>query len=704
MAGAAATAPTWTVVVLATGAATLGWGNGTLGSGAGVAALLLAVVLAWTEKVDRHLLKTAIGALSATALLRAPGGPLGATAAATAGLGALIVLTGLRGGRRTWSQRARLAGASILVLAGTAAIFGAIAGLAARASFERSASSTEQALSAASSGDTAAAAAGARSAARDLREADDALSAWWARPAWALPIVGAHLRAGHDIAQSAAPAVEAAAGSADLLRLDMLRPERGRIDLDRLAAAEPEVARLGDALHRAQRRAQRSRSPWLIGPLQHRLSVYEGQLASLTATSDRVHLAVQALPRLLGREQPTRWFIAVGNPAEARELGGCICDYAVVTAEAGAIRLDRAGPLTDIGANLTGRTLDGVDLPRRYVGQHPELYWQNLGGYPDLPTVATAARALWNQVAPGSPIDGVAYVDPLGLAALLELTGPVAAPPPLGNLTAGNAAQLLLRDQYARFAVQNDDRKDALHEAAGATFAALAASALPGPGAIGATLGPAVAGGHLSIFTFDEVAQRLFDNLGLSGRLPVADGRDLASLRTTNLGEDKLDAYLRRSVSYQAVVDPEAARVTAISTVELQNDATPNLPDYVVGGVRGLPRGTSLTEVAWYSGLALDAVEVDGRPTAVRSTFERGWWTHSVTVPQPPGGRVAVVFKLSGSLAATRPYRLSVAPQAAPFDDVYTVGVQGVQGWTTAALPALVPGRRSDLVVTLHPR
>ncbi|MEJ7764944.1 MAG: DUF4012 domain-containing protein, partial [Acidimicrobiales bacterium] len=503
-------------------------------------------------------------------------------------------------------------------------------------------------------------------------------------------------------ADTAGPAVEAAAGSAEALRLDVLRPAAGQLDLDRLVAAEPELASLSTALHIAERGAVDARSPWLVRPFQDRLRRYHVELADVTATADRAHLAVQVLPGLLGRERPTRWFVAVSSPAESRELGGFVGEYVVLVAEEGRLRLERSGSVDDdLGSKRAGRTLEGLDLPGRYLSQQPELYWQNLTGYPDLPTVAAAVRSLWNQVAPGSPIDGVAYIDPHGLAALLRLTGPVPGPPALGTVTAENAARLLLSEQYSRFDVK-DERKDALQEVAKATFLELSTAPLPAPGEMGSALGPAARGGHLLATSFSVEGQRLFDAIGASGRFPVADGGDLASLRTTNLVANKLDAHVRRAVRYQAVVDPATDRVEATATIELRSDATADLPDYVATNVRGLPRGTDLLEVGWYSGLELDGIEVDGRPVPAVSDRERGWWTHSATVAVPPGGTTTVVVRLAGRLEATRPYRLAVSPQAAAHDDLYSIEVVGRGRWKAGAVRQPQPGQPSDLVVTLR--
>lgn len=702
VAAAALSAPTWAVVVLATGAATFGWTGGPLAATSGCAALLSAVVLVWKDIRGRHVLKAASAALAGTALLRVPGGPLAATAAITGALVAVVVLAALQHAPRQWRHRVVLGAAALFAVGALAAVLGGLAGLSARASFERSSSGVTSALAAARSGDGPRAAESARAASADLDRARASLRAWWARPGWAVPIVGAHLRAADGVASGAGPAIEAAAESADVLRLDALRPESGRLDLDRLAAADPPLDRLSGALHAAQRAAVEARSPWLVGPVQDRLERYDAELADITATTDRALLAVRALPDLLGRHRPTRWFVAVANPAETRELGGFTGEYVLLVATDGNLRVERSGSVEGISGSGDESSLRGLGLPARYLSQRPDLFWKNLTGYPDLPTVATATRALWDQAMPDSPIDGVAYIDPRGLAALLRLTGPIRGPGPLSTLTADNAAQLLLVDQYTRFG-RNDERKDALQAVSSAAFTALSTSPLPAPAAIGAALGPAVRGGHLLATSFDPQGQRLLDEIGASGRLPVSDGGDLASLRTTNLGPNKLDAYVRRSVRYDAVVDPAAGRVEATATIELRSDATSDLPNYVAANDRGLPKGTDVLEVAWYSGLALEGIEVDGRPVPSLSDRERGWWTHAVTVQVPPGGATTVSLRLAGPLSATRPYRLAVAPQAAAHDDDYLIEVTaGSAGWSAGHVRQPRPGQTDEVVVELR--
>jgi len=204
---AAAMAPTWAVVVLAIGAAGLGWSGELFTATSGASALGLAVLLVWKDDGGRHLLKAAIGGLAITALLRVPGGQLGATGAATAVLTALIALTALGGAGPRRRRRAVLALAGLLGLGAVASALGALAGLSARSSFERSSTGVGAALDSARTGDAPAAAESARTAAGDLTLARSSLRAWWSRPAWAVPVVGAHLRAADRVAASAGPAV-----------------------------------------------------------------------------------------------------------------------------------------------------------------------------------------------------------------------------------------------------------------------------------------------------------------------------------------------------------------------------------------------------------------------------------------------------------------------------------------------------------------
>ena len=115
---------------------------------------------------------------------------------------------------------------------------------------------------------------------------------------------------------------------------------------------------------------------------------------------------------------------------------------------------------------------------------------------PDFDVVATeAARSTGGRLA--THFDGVVYVDPYGLAALLKLTGPIRVEGLDDPLTEHDIAQFLLRDQYTTFG-ERSERFDYLAEASQATFHALTNAKLPEPRRAFAALYPAVASGRLA--------------------------------------------------------------------------------------------------------------------------------------------------------------------------------------------------------------
>ena len=197
----------------------------------------------------------------------------------------------------------------------------------------------------------------------------------------------------------------------------------------------------------------------------------------------------------------------------------------------------------------------------------PQRFWHNSTGVADLPSMAEAVDQLW----PGqttSALDGVLYMDPDTLAALLDLTGPIELPDLDEALTADTAADFLLRDQYVEF--PNDDRHDFLVDAATTVFDELTSGSLPAPAVIAETLAPAVGERRLLLHSFHRDEQALFERLELDGALPPVDG-DFLSVHASNRGLNKLDAMLQRTIDYEVAVDPRNGAVRSTLTVTLEN-------------------------------------------------------------------------------------------------------------------------------------
>ena len=74
------------------------------------------------------------------------------------------------------------------------------------------------------------------------------------------------------------------------------------------------------------------------------------------------------------------------------------------------------------------------------------------------------------------------------------------------------------------------------------------------------------------LHSFHPDEQALFERLGIDGALPPVDG-DFLSVRASNRGLNKIDAFMRRTVTDDVTVDPGRNIVHATVTVTVHNDA-----------------------------------------------------------------------------------------------------------------------------------
>ena len=139
------------------------------------------------------------------------------------------------------------------------------------------------------------------------------------------------------------------------------------------------------------------------------------------------------------------------NNAEARATGGFIGSYALLTAHDGKLSVGpvfRTSTWNDAMRAVVDPTLTApVDYLLRYAQFQPATNLQNVNLSPDFPTVGGALISLAPQAGVGH-VDGVFSVDPVGLAALLRLTGPVNVEAGPRTSTPTTSCSVTLRDAY----------------------------------------------------------------------------------------------------------------------------------------------------------------------------------------------------------------------------------------------------------------
>ena len=602
----------------------------------------------------------------------------------------LIVVTGLSRRGRFARRTVRRAATVLAIIVGVAIVGAGIAIAQAYGDLRNGERALRRAASALERGDIPDAVDQLDRSNKLLESAADALDRPWARPALALPVIGQHLDAIVEIGHGAVNLTDEATASVAQVDVESLRFVNGVIDIDAIRLLEQPFSRIDAALRQMSAALTSSRSPWLVAPIGDRIDHLDAEIDRLVDQTDRALTAVQLAPSMLGGNGPRTYFVAFTTPAEARGLGGFMGTWAELHADDGRLEVTRTGQTSELSTamDVARPVLNG---PADYLARYGKFgagvdgapvavdFWSNVTMSPDFPSVTDVFAQLY-PASGGTQIDGAIALDVETIARFLDLTGPVEVEGPDGplRLSSDDAVSYLLRDQYADIA--DDDTRDNVLEAITTQLVNdIFGGDLPGPRALAETLGPAMAEGRMVIWSRHQEDQPLLQRLGIAGDLPTPDGDGIAVV-STNGGANKLDAYLRRSIGYDVLLDEGTGRIESVLTVRLANDAPTDLPSDAGGNPFGLPPGTNRQYLSVYSPWELTGAEVDGEATGMEPEHELGWNVFSRFVDIPPGGEVEVQLRFAGALPTNSPYTLTVRSQPLTYPDVVSIDVRTTQG------------------------
>jgi hypothetical protein len=624
------------------------------------------------------------GCLSQVLLRLDLSGTTGTSATVAGAVGGVLIISGLWRARRSTRRRTLVAAGA---LAGAAvAVSGACAlGAAGAAGDVRDGiDAGKEGLDAARGGEVPVAAARFDRAADAFGRAGADLGRWWVRPALAVPIVGQQLRAVETLSRAGEELAGAASTASVQLDLKDLRLRHGAIDLIAVDRAAKAVGSARGALDLAAADVESARSPWLVSPLVEAI----GDLTSRMAEARRdVGTAADVLDLagpMLGRDGPRRWFVAVVTPAENRGSGGLVGNIGEITATAGKLDLvdvQRVARLNEaVDDEAAARVLPPI-YADVYSAWNVPAKLQNVTVTADFPTAAESLEVVLPLAGRGE-VDGTISIDPLAVAALLKVVGPVTVPSWRVPISAENAASVLLHEQYVVLA--EEARENFLGQVVAAVWSRATAGDLPSPAALARSLAPAVRGRHIQFHSRRPEEQATLGRLGADGALRYSGG-DHLGLVIDNGSQSKIDWFLRRAVDYRVRYDPRSGNAEATVKVTLTNDAPESgLPEYVLGG-QVVPPGFSRQIVQIYTPFDLVTATVDGHPpaaTGLRSLGRSGNWAHELDVAIPPRSAMTLELRLAGRLTgASGRWALDVVRQSAVRPDDVTVTLEVAEGW-----------------------
>ncbi|QRE83554.1 DUF4012 domain-containing protein [Rhodococcus ruber] len=437
------------------------------------------------------------------------------------------------------------------------------------------------------------------------------------------------------------PAVDA--GSA--VSPDQLILDGARINLAALRDAAPVLETTAAAAAELDARAQDIDGTYL-GLIDDARTQLQDQTGELSGLLHNTSLAAEIAPAMLGADGPRSYFIGFQTNAEARGTGGLLGGFGIVRAADGAVRVDElsrrdfTGPFQPIDL--------GADFHRTYGHSQPTTRAVNSNVSPHFPYAAQIWQSLWQQES-GERVDGAVATDPVALSYVLEVVGPVALPDG-EKITADNVVELTESTAYARFADDNSARKQYLENVAAAVVQKMTGT-ISRPQALLEALGRAVSEGRLAVWSANPDEQGVLAATPLGHTVPD-DPAPYAGVVVNNLGGNKLDYYLKRSIEYTAGPCDGATRNSTV-TVRLTNDLPEGeFTNYVAGmfdNPVGAPFGSNLTDLSLVAtqGATLDKVTVDGTAAMSFTGKEFGHPVHSVQLPIPRGETAEIVFQLT---------------------------------------------------------
>lgn len=437
----------------------------------------------------------------------------------------------------------------------------------------------------------------------------------------------------------------------------------GRVRTRAIRALEVPLARTSQALREAGDALARSRNGWLLPPVWSAVDrgIEEAaHLAELAGGGARLAALSDAL---LGAGSPRRYLIVLMNNAELRGAGGIPSAVGTLTVDNGRLKLGRFVHTFSLrGARPFHRVDAPEDFARRF-GHHgaDTTLWVNTTMSPDVPDVAAVASRLFEH-STGVATDGVIFVDPIGIAALLPEGAEVSVPGTAERLSRADLPRYVFSEAYEQLGGQSEGRRDALIGLGRNAFALAIESGLRSRAEL-EDAGRAVTAGHIRVVSFDDDEAALLSELNATGDLS-APAVDSAMAVIQNYGSGKLDYWMRNRIAHTCEIDPASARCELELT--MVNTAPEGLPSYVAGH----PYGVNDSRVELYVPFdaRLDTVEVDGEPAQFFPDEQDGHRVVGVDVriSREEQRSVAVVYEVplrDGYELIVRPQPLARAAQ-----------------------------------------
>lgn len=460
----------------------------------------------------------------------------------------------------------------------------------------------------------------------------------------------------------------------------------GRVQLETITTAQRYVARARAALFDARDTLQSVGDP-ILEAVQGPLDQARRDLLVALEVTERGETLLSALPALFGGEGPRRYFLAFQSPSQARGTGGVIGLYGVLEANGGRVSLTHIGPFVELLTNLETEGITSIQEAEEFRRNYERAVRvaDDVNRSPDFPAVSRRLLQIYER-STGRSLDGVLATDPVVLERLLAATGPVSGAGLAQPLTSDNAAEVLLHDAYIQFADNPEVQTRFLTSLIRNFYAAFDDKSVDGS-ALANALGAGTSSRHLMMYSTREDEQQGLRRLATTGEI-VASESMVQHVFHNNVGDNKVDFYLQRSISTQ-VRFARSGDAFVRTEIQIENGAPVSGDIAMTRSYTGATtRGTNLMDLHVLMPIASEDprwTRADGGPLRGATATHAGLpstWTIVRTAPQNTKV-VAVEYAIPDATQLLRGGRFSftLVPQPTVRPDTYSVKVTAPAGF-----------------------
>ena len=448
-----------------------------------------------------------------------------------------------------------------------------------------------------------------------------------------------------------------------------------RVDVQLLRDSAPKLDEISAAATRLDVDANAIPDPKFLSAIRDARTELQAQTSDITGLLKNAALAARLAPAMMGADGPRTYFMGFQTNAEARATGGLLGGFGILRFDNGNPIVETLGPNTELNKPFTPIDL-GPEYNAQYGFQNPTTDFRNSNVSSHFPYAAQIWKSLWAQQS-GVNVDGVIAIDPVALSYILGAVGSVTMPDG-ERVTKDNVVELTESTLYSRFPTDQTARKQYLQDVASEVVKKITVH-IDSPRQLLDALGKAVGEGRIAVWSSSPAEQQLLEETPLAHVVPN-DPAPYAGVVVNNLGGNKLDYYLRRSIEYSADACDGETRDSTV-TIRLTNTAPDGpLPDYVAASPGlpelpySVPRGASVSSVLLLAttGTKLTGAIADGRRVPVFTGTERGHPVFEVQVIIKRGQTMELRFLLTEPTTPGVP-RVPIQPLLDPVAPVVSV-------------------------------